>query len=176
MLLHWTWRERWAHDEGGRGRQVSDTQRSVEHVEHRTEERHALGARNVWNAKVPRKGRSNTRDFQFRSGPRAPTPRPRTAPHPSVNTSTEYSLARPTQFRNKHAVGSIRLELLVELSELSIAAPSKRVGWPVIPYSHPFPQGKPCTAPSFPICPAATTTLGGATTANRSRDGSSLQE
>jgi hypothetical protein len=47
---------------------------------------------------------ARTRDFQFRHGPpRDGTPQ-RTAPNPSVNTSTEYSLARPTQFRNKHAV------------------------------------------------------------------------
>jgi hypothetical protein len=65
--------------------------------------------RGVWNAKVPRKGTAHNTQ-QFRRGTGYPALRhhatsQRTAPHPSVKTSTEYSLARSTQFRNKHAVG-----------------------------------------------------------------------
>ena len=68
------------------------------------------------------------------------------------------------------------LSLSSLIPEFLLYGESETRWMPVIPYSQPSPQGKPCTAPSHPRCPAATTRLVGATTANRSRDGSSLQE
>jgi hypothetical protein len=63
----------------------------------------------VWNAKVPRKGVAHdtlrSAVSSRSSALRHHATSQRTAPHPSVNTSTEYSLARSTQFHNKRVVG-----------------------------------------------------------------------
>ena len=108
--------------------------------------------------------------------------------HSRSNTSTEYSLPGATQLSQVRPISPsgqgvpFRVHLHRSrtrfhlIPEFLLYGESETRWMPVIPYSQPSPQGKPCTAPSHPICPAATTRLVGATTANRSRDGSFLQE